>query len=326
MPTNKVVADDDPEYLELLKGGGLKKETIKDRERFLAQFKEFVVQETGGVALEELVGSKEGLERLDLLFPKYFLTMEVTVMEKGRALTRRPKLGYANKMRSALKCQILEDFKVDVFDVKLFPNHKKQWMSFVHALANEGLAETEHFEEVDPVTMEAIMELVNNVYEALAARGSTDYLSKLRKVPLKIQPKMHAWLQRGAHFIHNLFEVRRGGENSRQLRKTDFSIIEDPVKKFKYVKHVRSEKDKNHKTGTQSSLHGSIPFIDFPLMNPGEIFAFYLSLLPGEPTLEKVKEDGAGGFLYPRPRWGGTFDIHNPTEKLYNENMPGVLR
>ena len=50
MPTNKVVADDDPELLELLKGGGLKKETIKDRERFLAQFKKIVVQETGGVA------------------------------------------------------------------------------------------------------------------------------------------------------------------------------------------------------------------------------------------------------------------------------------
>ena len=91
------------------------------------------------------------------------------------------------------------------------------------------------------------MGLVKKVYEALAARGSPEYLSKLQKVPLKIQPKMHSWLQRGAHFIHNLFEVRRGGENSRQLRKTDFSIIEDPVKKFKYVKHVRSEKDKNHK-------------------------------------------------------------------------------
>ena len=56
---------------------------------------------------------------------------------------------------------------------------------------------------------------------------------------------------------------------SGKLRKTDFAIIEDPVKKFK---HVRSEKDKNHRTGTQSSLHGSIPFIDFPLMNPGEIY------------------------------------------------------
>ena len=324
MPTNKVLADDDPELLELLKGGGLKADTIKDRERFLGQFKEFVLKETGGVALEDLVLTKEGLERLDKLFPKYFLTMEVTVTEKGQAVKRRPKLGYAKKVRSALKCQILEVFKVDVFDVKVFPEHKKQWMSFVHKLATEGLAETEHFEEVDPVTMEAIMELVNNVYQALAARGKPGYLSKVQKVPLRLQPKMHCVLQRGAHFIHNLFEVRRGGENSRDLRKTHFAIIEDPVKNFKYIKHIRSEQDKNHRTGTQSSLHGCIPFLDFPLMNPGEIFAFYLNSLPGEPTMEKMKKDGAGGYLYPRPVWGAKFDIHNPKEKkLYNENMPG---
>ena len=48
---------------------------------------------------------------------------------------------------------------------------------------------TQHFEEVDPVTMEAIMELVNNVYQALAARGKPGYLSKVQKVPLKLQPK-----------------------------------------------------------------------------------------------------------------------------------------
>ena len=69
MPTNKVLADDDPELLELLKGGGLKADTIKDRERFLGQFKEFVLKETGGVALEDLVLTKEGLKRLDKLFP-----------------------------------------------------------------------------------------------------------------------------------------------------------------------------------------------------------------------------------------------------------------
>ena len=144
MPTNKVLADDDPELLELLKGGGLKADTIKDRERFLWQFKEFVLKETGGVALEDLVLTKEGLEKLDKLFPKYFLIMEVTVTEKGQAVKRGPKLRYARKVRSALKCQILEVFKVDVFDVKVFPEHKKQWMSFVHKLATEGLAETEH--------------------------------------------------------------------------------------------------------------------------------------------------------------------------------------
>ena len=325
MPTNKAMADDDPELLEMLKGGGLKAATLKDRERSLAQFKEFVVKETGGVALEELVATKEGLGRLDVLFPKYFLTMEVTVTENGQVVKRRPKLGYAKKVRSGLKCQIEEVFKIDIFDVKMFPNHKKQWLSFVHKLATEGLGETEHFEEVDPVTMEAIMELVNNVYEALESRGTPDYLSKLEKVPLALQSKMHWVLQRGAHFIHNLFEVRRGGENSRDLRKSHFKIITDPVKNFKYIKHTKSEKDKNHRTGTQSSLHGCIPFLDFPKMNPGKIFAFYLSSLPGEPTLAKLKDDGAGAYLYPRPKWGGKFDIHSPKTKiLYNANMPGA--
>ena len=62
MPPNKVLSDDDPELLELLnfnlKGGGLKADTIKDRERFLGQFKEFVLKETGGMALEDLVLTK----------------------------------------------------------------------------------------------------------------------------------------------------------------------------------------------------------------------------------------------------------------------------
>ena len=325
LPTNKELADDAPELLDVLKGGGLKAGTIKDRERFLTQFKEFVEKETEGVAIDELVASKQGLERLDVLFSKYFLTMEVSVTKNGQVVKRRPKLGYAKKVRSALKCQIEEEFKIDVFDVKMFPNHKKQWLSFVHKLATEGLAETDHFEEVDPVTMEAIMELVNNVYEALAARGQPDYLSKLQKVPLELQKDMHKVLQRGAHFIHNLFEVRRGGENSRDLRKSHFEIITDPVKNFKYIKHTRSEKDKNHRTGTQSSLHGCIPFLAFPKMNPGKVFAFYLSSLPGEPTLAKLKEDGVGAYLFPRPKWGAKFDIHSPKEKtLYIANMPGA--
>jgi hypothetical protein len=43
------------------------------------------------------------LERLDNLFSKYFLTMEVTVTEEGQEMKRRPKLGYAKKIRSGLK-------------------------------------------------------------------------------------------------------------------------------------------------------------------------------------------------------------------------------
>lgn len=324
MPSNKSVPDDDPELQDILMGGGLKEATLKDRKRMLGQFKEFVLKETAGINLEELALNKEGLERLDNLFSKYFLTMEVTVTEEGQEMKRRPKLGYAKKIRSGLKSIIKEELKIDLFDVTMFPNHKKQWDSLTHKLATEGLAETEHFGEVDPVAMEKIMELVNNVYEALVSRGEADYMDKLKKVPLVLQPKMHTVLQRGAHFIHNLFEVRRGGENSRDLRKAHFKVMEDPVKNFKYVKHVRSERDKNHKTGTESALNGCIPFLDFPQMNPGKIFEFYLSCLHDEPTMEKYKEDGKGGYLFPRPRWGSHFNIHSPREKiLYEANMAG---
>ena len=100
MPTNKVLADDDPELLELLKGGGLKADTIKDRERFLGQFKEFVMKETGGVALENLVLTKEGLERLDKLFPKYFLEF---LPKKGSLFNLRRR----KRMKlSCLRCAI----------------------------------------------------------------------------------------------------------------------------------------------------------------------------------------------------------------------------
>ena len=80
-----------------------------------------------------------------------------------------------------------------------------------------------------------------------------------------------------------------------------------------------SEKDKNYRTGTQSSL-------DLPKMNLGKIFTFYLSSVPGEPTLAKLKEDGTGGYMFPRPKWGAKFDIHSSKEKiLYVANMPGAL-
>ena len=86
MPSNKSVPDDDPELQDILMGGVLKEATLKDCKRMLGQFKEFVLKETAGINLEELAWNKEGLERLDNLFSKYFLTMEVTVTEEGQEM------------------------------------------------------------------------------------------------------------------------------------------------------------------------------------------------------------------------------------------------
>ena len=55
----------------------------------------------------------EGQKRLDFLFAKYFYTMEVTVRTKEKEeIVRRPKLGYALKIKSALKCSMVELLKV----------------------------------------------------------------------------------------------------------------------------------------------------------------------------------------------------------------------
>lgn len=107
-----------------------------------------------------------------------------------------------------------------------------------------------------------------------------------------------------------------------ELRKSDFVIYEDRIKKFKYIKHVTTEKDKNHNEGTNSSVYGCIPFIEFASnFNPGEFFSFYLQFIPDESTKENVK----GGFLFPKPRTlSNKFDIHDPEENcLYEPNQRG---
>ena len=55
--------------------------------------------------------------------------------------------------------------------------------------------------------------------------------------------------------------------------------------------------------------------------NPGEIFAFYLQLLPDEAT----KEGSEGGYLFPRPRLPSKkFNPHDPNAScLYEPNQKG---
>ena len=121
-----------------------------------------------------------------------------------------------------------------------------------------------------------------------------------------------------------LFECRRGGENIDELKKSDFVIYEDAVKKFKYIKHMKSEKDKNHSEGTDSSVYGCIPFLNFSgRFNPGEFFKFYLQFVPDQSTKEGVQ----GGFLFPRPRQQSKrFDLHDPVEvNLYEAKQKGLI-
>ena len=117
------------------------------------------------------------------------------------------------------------------------------------------------------------------------------------------------------------YEARRGRENLEELKKQDFKVFEDPVMKFKHIKHCKSEKDKNHREGTNSKNYGVIPFITFSDgFNPGVLFEFYLESIPDEKDGCKVE----GGYLFPRPRQASRkFDINDPSQAMYEPNMKG---
>ena len=323
MPENIVIPDDDVELLRLDQGGGLQARTMQDRERHTNAFKAFINRETEGLTVTQLVSDEEGRKRLDFLVGKYFHTMTVVVGvdEDGEALKRKPKLSYASKIRGCIKNTLISEIKMDLTDRALFPESSRRWKSFQDDLADKGLAETVHYGEVDPITMEMIFELLADVEDVIIKRGEADFDSYLAKIPLSHRDKVNYLLQWGAVFCELLFEACRGGENMDKMKKSDFAIVEDTVKNFKFVKHIRSEKDKNHAEGTVSALNGCIPFITFGRFNPGRFFELYLNSLPEEAT----KEGAKGGFLFMKPKANSKkFDMHDAREKiLFEANQKG---
>ena len=313
-----VVLDVD-ELLELEQGGGLSKRTQSCRATHYKNFCEFVTQNSGGNDLNALMTNVEdGKELVVKLMGQFFFIMRVNINGK----LEWPKKGYAEKIRSNIKMSILNEFQVDITDKGIFLESARNWKSFCEKLAKEGRSETTHHPEVDPASMEAINDLGIAAMEAIKARGTEEYEVKLNAIPLGLRDKLNYVIQWIAMKQLILFECRRGAENMDQLKKKDFEVYDDKVKKFKYVRHATSEKDKNHPEGTNSAVYGCIPFMDFAAnFNPGEIFAFYLQLLPDEAT----KEGSEGGYLFPRPRLPSKkFNPHDPNAScLYEPNQKG---
>ena len=197
MPENIVIPDDDVELVRLHHGGGLQPRTMQDRARHTNAFKSFINRETKGLTIDELVVDEEGRKRLDFLFGKYFHTMTVVVGvdDDGEALKRKPKLGYASKIRGCIKNTLIKEIKMDLTDPALFPDSSRRWKNFQDDLAEKGLAETVHYGEVDPITMEMIFELLADVEEVIMKRGQADYDTYLAKIPLTFRNKVNYLLQ-----------------------------------------------------------------------------------------------------------------------------------
>ena len=161
-------------------------------------------------------------------------SLRVTARDDGSE--KLPKKGYASKIRSNLKSFMMEKFRVDITDASLFPNASRKWKSFINELVANNRSETEHHEEIDPITMVGITKLLVDVVDALEARGTESYQEKLSKIPVEWQDKLNRILQDGVQFILTLYEVRRGKEGLELLKKKDFIIFEDSVFDFKYIR------------------------------------------------------------------------------------------
>lgn len=232
MPRNITIEEEVYDRLE--DGGGLNKETLRVREMNFECFEKFVRSDNPDTSIEGLLKTDEGKVVFGDILGRFFFSLRVVAADDGTE--KLPKRRYAEKIRSNIKCVMVERFKVDITDPASFPQAAKRWKSFLAELVKNNRAETEHHEEVDPETMNAIMKLLVNVKNALLARGTEKYNELLSKIPAGYHGQLNYLLQYGALFILTLYEVRRGREGLELLRKADFTIFEDAVFDFKYIR------------------------------------------------------------------------------------------
>ena len=93
-----------------------------DGKRDVESFYRFYVDNCNGYKIVE------GWDTISKIFANYFWSMRVIG-------GHRPKTGYASKLRSHIKMQIMEDYKFDITDPIKFPKADKRWISFIEKLS-----------------------------------------------------------------------------------------------------------------------------------------------------------------------------------------------
>lgn len=83
-----------------------------------------------------------------------------------------------------------------------FPNLKRKFKAYDEQLAKEGLTHTAHHEEIPPVTLEKIYDLLYHVYEILQHRDDKDLVnSHIEKIDHSWHNKLHYLAQYGIQVI-----------------------------------------------------------------------------------------------------------------------------
>ena len=296
-------------------GGGLKERTIKDRVRDFSYFANFAAKKTE-TSFGDMMKTPEGCEQFTDIFMEFFYTRRVDNN------TKRPKKGYAEKLKRDIKATMELEYKVDIYNKLQFPNLQKKFVVFIKKLVEEGRGEVTHKEEVPHTTMEKIQHLLLSVYNAIVSRGTPEYEENIKKVPEDLRHELNRVLQKGSQFEFHRFNVRRGSENVAMFKVTDIELKSDQNYDFSYFKIVKAEMDKNHQRApTNTAQGGVIPFMDMDEYgyNPGKLVQLYLSFLPKAATVPNHE----GGFLFPKARNGYSKHIDLMKDDWYEPNMKG---
>ena len=99
MPSHRELTDEEVKLLE--KGGGVNEETAKERERLLEGLESFILEKEKKT-IEDLLLSEEGRAKFSSSWSLFFWSLDV----KTEREVKKPKSGYARKIKSALKCII----------------------------------------------------------------------------------------------------------------------------------------------------------------------------------------------------------------------------
>ena len=99
MPTHRELTE--KELKDLEEGGTVKEGTAKERERLFENLENFIVEKEGKT-VEDLLLTDDGRKAFSKCWSLYFWTLDV----KTDREVKKPKVGYARKIKSALKCFI----------------------------------------------------------------------------------------------------------------------------------------------------------------------------------------------------------------------------
>jgi len=191
-----------------------------------------------------------------------------------------PKMGYSKNIKASLFGVFTKEYKLNLADPLIFPNHYEWWGQYMKFLKKDGKGMVTHKPRLHHRFNEKAMVLAYHCLKALQNRDNPDVLSKHQQhIPPSWMTKPHVIIQDFTILQMIQFGVRRGKEGLADLRVGSFKLVEDEIWGHKSWVKQTTELSKNHIDDEESVENsGQIPYLDLLRIseeehfNPGKFF------------------------------------------------------